>query len=371
METRAAERLEGLFESRPASARGGLLGVLVFLVVLPLVSTGYRALHDALPEYRDEQDIVQRTKRKYLMDHLEDYDLLFLGDSQVYRHVIPATFDRRVARGGLELTSYNLGLPGSRFFETLHRVEWLLAREPQRLQYLVIAVSDPDPPFKWENLFAKREIDWHTPRLTVLALRTVLASDRPALQKARELGGHLVQFGCAFTGAGTAVPAASVVLWGQVVPEDPTARGFLSLEVDPNPDNVARRREFLEALTLDRDLLQRRADAVRAQRDSVEPTQVLVDALTELVASLRAAGVEPVFVLYPPAPNKRPEIRGAHEAGAIPNLISFADPDAYPALYNSLKQRFDENHLNKAGASRLSVLLGEEFLEVVGEDGSE
>ncbi len=354
---------------RPASRIAGVLGfALGFAGAISLVQTAL----GALPAWTSEEEGVARIKARHLAEHGSDYDTLFVGSSQVYRQIDVALFDRELAREGIRTRSYNLGLPGMRFFETLARLAELLEAESSPWRTLVIELQDADPDLRPENERSRRDLGWHTPAVTWIACRTVWDSPRSLLEKLALVRRHLLEGALHVTSQGEGLPAALALLDRVRAPEDGTPGGFLPLELDPSPGTVERRREFLEELTRNRAWLDERwrdlcaSDALPTEADL--PSPAAQEALRNLVTNARARGVEPVFVLLPPSDRRRREMLAARERGILPNLIDLESPESYPEFHRQLSLRYDEHHLNQAGAARLTSLLARSFRELPGGD---
>ncbi|HED66640.1 MAG TPA: hypothetical protein ENJ09_13920 [Planctomycetes bacterium] len=357
METHARAGFGSLFEGGGTSpariALGLIVGILCFVALSEAVGAGLaRLLGPRLAE-----DGMAAIKARHMAEHGDDYDVLFVGSSRVYRQIRPRVFDAECERAGAEVRSYNLGLAGMRFFEALRTAEALLSDPPASLDVLVLEGLDPDPRLREENLLSRREIAWHTPGLTWLALRRVWRRDEPLAEKLRETRGHLFQFGCSFANVGTASALSDLLFGGPGPEEDRTPGGYLPLEKDPSETVTDRRRAFLEALNENRSLLEERVAELEAEPRSVEPDALFADTLARLEGIAREAGVELVFVVLPPVEHRRPELVGAKERGCIEHLADLSDPAEHPDFYLKLAERFDENHLKKNGAARLTKLV--------------
>ena len=58
------------------------------------------------------------SKLDYFEADKDDYEVLFLGSSRMYRHLIPKTFDQEMAAQGYELDSFNFGVYSMKFAES-------------------------------------------------------------------------------------------------------------------------------------------------------------------------------------------------------------------------------------------------------------
>jgi hypothetical protein len=350
-------------ERRRASVAGAALAFVAGLVAaLVLV----RAAIGSLPAWTLEEEGVARIKMRHLSEQADAYDTVFLGSSQVYRQVDVRLFDRELARAGVRVRSYNLGLPGMRFFEVVARANALLRRPPAGWKTLVIELPDADPDLRAENERSRRDLGWHTPTVTWLACRTVWSSPRGTLERLGLVRRHLYEGLLRASAAGEGLPALRAALGRVDAPDDETPGGYLPLELDAGPTSKERRRAFLEELTRNRAWLDQRLEGLR-EADSPPtaadlPPDAVQEALRGLVAHARARSVETVFVLLPPSDRRRREMLAARELGILPNLIDLEAPLAYPEFHRQLSLLQDENHLNAEGAGRMTVELARAFL---------
>ena len=361
MRARAEESFRSLFATGSGTAPARqLLGTAVALVAFTASCLGVGRLLDGVDGFWREEAGAARIKARHVEERLDDYDVVFVGSSRVYRQLDPRVFDRVAREGGHEVRSYNLGLPGMRWYEALHVVRDLIERRPARLDTIVVEGLDPDPRLEEHNRTSRREIGWHTPGLTTLAVRRSLGREGPLPERFEEAAAHLGQFGARWTNVGTA-PDLLRALQGKVrVPEDKEHHGYVPLELDPAASVLERRRQFLEDYAADRELLERRKDDLRAQGESA-PDPLLFDVLAELESAARDAGVRLSWLVLPPAEQLRPELSAAREAGRIEELFDYADPDRYPQFYDSFQERWDLNHLTREAATELTTLFAREF----------
>jgi hypothetical protein len=334
--------------------------VLVFCVVLALACTAVRRVLERMPGLQLEEDGAPAVKVTHAREHADAYELLFLGSSRVYRQINPTVFDAVLAEHGIAVRSYNLGLPGMRFYELLRRIDQILEERPPALRWLVLELDDPDPGLEDANVLSRRFIEWHTARVSWTAYRTILASSRSPLEKLRQCWGHTQGLLLRASNAGLGMTAVESRFGVPPDLTDYTPAGFLPLDFDPTRVTKEHRAEFLADFAKDKGILERRAQAITDPDIVPRLPRRLRDQMRDLVARIRAAGIEPLFLLLPPAERCNWDWRAAHKRGALPALFSYDDPREYQDFYRDLALRFDINHLNKAGANALTRLLAED-----------
>ncbi len=333
-------------------ALGVLAGVLAFFLVGALLRWGL----DAIPDLRLEEPGVHRLKATHLDAHLDELDVVFVGSSHVYREVATRLFDRLNGLAGQPTESYNYGLPGMRFPEMLAVARRIADARPAKLKWLVLELEEPMPEFSRASQFTRRSVHWHTPEVTAFVCRMLLVNeDRSLLKKIEELGIHLGQLVLYLGNVAKGLPAARALLGMNVAREDPL-RGYLPLDRDPNPESRARREELLaHPKRLDR----KRAHLLE-EREPRQPEKALLDVLASLVAHVRDAGIEPIFLICPPAKDLHTPFLEAHEQGVLPNLFAYHDPVRFPRFYDP-SFVFDINHLNHEGGKELTRLFAKDF----------
>lgn len=337
-----------------------LANVLVFAVVLALVLRAERHGFESLPGFVLEESGPPAIKAAHLRADQGRIDFLFLGSSRVYRQLNPAVFDARMAELGAPVHSYNLGLPGVRFYELLYLAESLLEEHPPALRWVVLELSDPRPPLEGANLLSRRSIEWHTAPVTALAVRDTLEASGSLAERWEDAGLHVKDFFLRSGNLGLGAPALVTRFWPMGVPEDVTQGGFLPFDLDPARSTRKRREEFLEELQANPRLLRERVREIRPGPEVTPLPARTAAAVRRLVRRYRAAGIEPLFLLCPPADRDNRDWEGAREAGVLPNLFALDDPRQYPQFYLDLSVRFDLNHLVKEGGNELTRMLADE-----------
>ncbi len=341
-----------------------------FVVTLALSCTVFGALFDRVPGIRLDGSSLARRKYEHFAAHKDVFDVVFVGSSQVYRHIDPRLFDEKLAEAGRSVSSFNFGLGGMYFPEVLHSVEWILDQHPAKLKWLFVELRDLDAAIFEENRLSRREINWHSPSVAVLLSRLALGPDvtlSEAFDSLLWAWQHaLYRFGNVSLGFPTydilsgerGLPGA---LW--------SSRGHVAIdtELERNPSNSVlqgRRRIYVERP----DLYDKYRQGYLDEPMQKEPSALMLEVLSELVETIRARGVEPVFVL--PAPgswSRHRDIVEAAEMGALPCLFAYNDLDAYPELYER-ENLFELGHLESPGVRRFTTILAEDFIAYLERD---
>ncbi|MCB9914264.1 MAG: hypothetical protein H6828_03820 [Planctomycetes bacterium] len=386
-----------------------LAPVLLFLAVFVPTSL----LMGALVPWPSEYGV--RSKWEYWQAHKTEFDAVFVGSSATSYGLIPPDIDRELAARGHELRTFNLGIGGMTEFEADHMVRAVLDEAPPNLKYLLIEVSG------WgarvyggkQAHLSPRLLYWHTPEMTLDALRACFRGDRPdagawyleplpllwnaflanfvvageAGPEAEGTAGAWNRFLAGLrlpvrsdedwrlasarlhaelclhelTGKGQGARIVSGLLGLDAAEVLPTAAelrregGYIDLDHIEGDEWQAWRAEFLGDL----EGYTQRVRAITAANEQPIPVEGHSAAywFTKQVEAARAKGVEPIFYFGPRTASSPLAYRLA-EAGVLPTFFGFNRPERYPALYR-FENHFDENHLTRSGAEIFSKLLAD------------
>lgn len=316
-----------------------------------------------------------REKYLYFSENKDLFDIVFFGSSLTQNSVSPEWFDKELSDRGIRLHSFNFGFAGSDAYEAHHLIEQVLKLKPRRLKWVMVDW------LSWEQsgslVVRERDIWWHTPRHTLLALRGVLAEEREWNVKADAIRTHLTQAFLKFCHVGQG-PRLIASLRGENELKDRSRRrlhrraGFLGLDdayQGPHwPGAQEGRRAFLREqakfglyVREHREEL-RRFEAGNVTDSGPEHFPQTERGIARQVRMLRSAGIEPIYIVYP-ANSDHLIPRRLQEQGIIPHLFLLDDPDRYPELYQP-EHRFDWLHFNRTGARVVSRLLAQRFAEL-------
>jgi hypothetical protein len=301
-------------------------------------------------------------KLRWLAEHGESCDVLFLGSSRIHHQLIPELFDRLMAAGGHPTRSFNLALDGLRPPEDSFLLERALRGRRAPLHWVILEANEMRFPLEGENDRTQRVVYWHDWARLGWLFRRFLTGKDPTLRNGWQRLGEMSHdvddlLGHAWLGTLKGLhlgQGANLVqrLSGAEVREEeslPSSAwdGFRQERSGPMSANVAAEYERQY-----RRLLRR-----PARVDYADPaSQALVQWAQARVA---AAGGELVLLVPPtvreekflPDPARLP----------TPRCLDFADPARYPELFAS-EHRKDNAHLNNAGAEQLTRRVAEALL---------
>lgn len=327
------------------------------------------ALHRASTLPRAE---VLRSKRLHLNEHGDAYDVLFFGSSLTFRAIDPAVFDATMAAAGRPTRSYNAAVMGMGSHEADHFLKTVLEDPPARLRAVFIELGPWLTPVSPGDAMTDRLIEWHTWESMRLMLESLRVSRAPLSSRLVDLGQHALHTFLHYANVGRGVPIVKRLLGRQdraIPPEESyvvESAGFAPLPVDTrDPALARRRRRFLR--NRDRFVAEVRATRTgNARPPDLEHYNVL--ALERQVAAVRAAGLEPVYVI-PPYPEPTPTLHALDERGVVPVLFAFNDPERHPGLFRP-ERYFDERHLDAEAARAFTRLLAGMYARHLEQRGS-
>jgi hypothetical protein len=292
-------------------------------------------------------------KEQHLKRHGQNYSLIYIGSSRVFHEFIPKDFDAALAAKGHQVRSFNFGQDGMWPPESLYMLRHILKERPPKLKWVLIDLMAIRRDVEG-NETTKRAVYWHDWRHTWMACRHVVEVDiegqRSVAEKVEACWRHLTLFAQQATGLGRGQEMLEVRLKLRqerrfdAVPKD----GFE--EGGKGPLRGAALARFNESVaTLKKDSKPR----------IIQP--VLREALDDIIAEVRAAGAEPIFVVAS-------SIYGTERYRDWPpervTVLRFDDPVIYPDLYDPAN-RYDLHHLDLVGAQRFTRHLAEQFADVL------
>lgn len=307
----------------------------------------------ALTPYPDDYGLG--AKLEHFAEHRDEFDLVYLGSSRVYRSFVPELVDAELAARGHALRSFNLGVAGMGDFEADWLLREVLAMEPERLRRVVLEVPLYSPELFEANAHSARVIAWHDFEGTLGALEATELLAGASRHELLRLHLELWARRALHLGQGRRLIARALgddrerARHGLSREMLGAARGYLALEDTPGEEYARRRGEFLA---------QPQEHARRVERIPVDRRlrpglgSYPLGLLAERVASLRAAGIEPIFVAVPGA-RARATVYSLVDEGRVEGLLDFNDPARYPELFTP-ESRFDRNHLTRESAARFS-----------------
>ncbi len=339
---------------RRARVRMLLIGAVSFLGVTVATYFAIAAADLDLPYVEVFSD-----KMEHLQTNGDDYDVMFLGTSSVYRNVNPREIDRNLAERGVHVRSVNLAIPGMNVVEADNLFAEIERLRPKRLRMIVLEpVLRPLDP---ENAITERAIMLHDWPRTKLALEYVLAPNAEDLDSTvdtiNQARAHLMSYAGRLASLGRIAtlifPNTKEIRKMGFSPPDFERGGFFPLDEEPG-DGFRKRYAYF----------QRRRAALQAAMATPKIQSARADTLSErralymqdLVERVRALEAEPVFLIGPTFLYDKEMaafLARCDELFADVPLLNYVKGYGYRDIYD-LDCWFDEMHLNSRGVARLA-----------------
>ncbi len=289
-------------------------------------------------------------KYRYFADNRDKYDTIFLGSSRFYHQIIPREFDDAVEKlTGRRTRSFNIAYDAVWPPESYFLLRELLALKPAKLRWVLIDAMDINPQLDERNAGTRRQAYWHDWRNTKMAIDWI--SGHPPMTKAqrRELiTAHLTLLLKQWVnlGRGAEFIAEKLEMRRTKKPKPPEWHA----DEGYHPGGVVGLTGEARASYL------RIVERLKRGIPPAAPAPAFAKAMEEIVAEVRAAGAEPIFVIAPTL-NERENLLTI--PGGAP-LIPLNDPQKYPVLYDP-DLHYDGWHLNERGAHVFTRILAEQF----------
>ena len=293
--------------------------------------------------------------RKYhhLREHGDRYSVIYLGSSRVFHEFIPEQFDQELAKRGYKARSFNFGQDGMWPPESFYMLREILALRPANLRWVLIDLMGIKAELEG-NETTLRAVHWHDLYHTWLACRHAMEVDmegqRSFGEKAELCWRHINLWAQRTTGLGQGHEQLELVL-----------KIRRKKNPAPVPDGGFERAGSGPLTGGMRAMFDRSVARLKRNPPGKQIQPVLREALDKVIAEVRTAGAEPVFVVAA-------GIYGAERFSDWPpagvHVVRFDDPNQYPDLYDPA-ERYDPHHLDVNGAQKFTRHLAEQFSMVL------
>jgi hypothetical protein len=349
-----------------SSAGSWLLNLSIFFAALAVACAilGRYLPFPEVPRVRDKLD--------FLAKHGDDYDVIFIGSSQVNWQVMPSVFDRVAAEHGIPVRSFNAGIWGMMSPEDGYYLDEVLRRPHRRLRWVIIELM-PLSSRNYTNLAGtRREMYWHdwarTRLLTKRFLAECVAAARgpkkfpDAAQDCFQSCGHWLDNLSLFFKNSVHLGRGAVVLGrkvGQPMEEEDGARNKKPVKDgndSPKGGPALSGQSLLKYEEQYANYLARGEDRF----DSGDAASWA--ALQAKTHRLMKENITPRMIIPATVSPKRYLPREAGEQSLA--VWDFSDPQQYPEFYAAHHRR-DWVHLNHAGSEKFTEAIARRFVETI------
>jgi hypothetical protein len=332
--------------------------IIGFFAALVLVCLGVRR---EVPTHA----VILSEKMTHLAGHRDDYSILLLGSSHVYRHLVPRIFDAEIASAtGQPHRSFNLGAPGLALPEAYELLDTLLSAGSTQLRWVIIDTTLFSETTA-ENQLTRRDLDWHTLEETLLACKYLFASRQPLSEKVGKGTAHLKAYLLRSIGSGRIAEHARYVMGtDKLLGDDDLVysladEGYRALDSETGASYLERARTFRAKV--------REGVVFRGhnRRGKYTAEEYRAEMFARMVDLAEAHGVRVAF-FDPPRITTQTRTLDL-DAVRAPLVFDVEDSERYPSLYD-LDLWFDQGHLNRRGSETLTTLLARELARTLGDE---
>lgn len=308
-------------------------------------------------------NIQLNTKVQYLKEEKVDPKAYFIGSSNTLRHVIPHTFNKLIGKDSSY--AFNLGVDGVLPPQSLHVLENLL-EEDQTIDYIFFEINGFD--YLPEHYFIPTRTKYYYKFSELwMSYRYLLAGNFRLKVKLGMTVKYMIAYLENAFKIGMRTDFIKFVYGKNVFGDDFLGKnkdGYYPLRGTHTKDEGVKQRlpAYMQQLNKDFTTVYKTIERI----DKVKYNTYLREVLLAQMELAKAKKVKIIFLLNP----VKCEFHEAADIVALfyslpeANRIDLANPLTYPEFYQ-LENRWDEGHLNDAGAKIYTQKLAAAFNEQV------
>lgn len=352
-----------------------LISALIFIVSRILGVLVYPSLN--LTPWSWGSEIIDQ-KKNWLSQHRDEYNMLVIGSSRVYRQVDPEILDSLVS-GPAKVKSFNFGVNWLFAPESFYVLDNLVEKEGLNYNYVIIELSKIRS-IDFANFHTTRTIYWSDFNNFKFAINAIWASNFSLLEKTATILAYGVSYVDKMINLGYITEALSFKSKHEINAGFPDIgdkrNGYSALETQPKGSTLIeeenteeRHKKFLA----DTAAVTRRLKMSTDQFEKFEKNPQLLkrynkyyaDHLNKMIDEAKKNGTHLVFLMSPRVDRNQyneliPLFKNIHPT----HRIEISDGRKYPELYVAANS-FDETHLNSEGAKIYTTILATKMNELI------
>jgi hypothetical protein len=307
-------------------------------------------------------------KQTFFEKHKDEYNVLFVGSSRFYRHIVPSQFDVSMLGDGMKSTSFNFGVNALANPQRYYIYDGILGMEPKNLDYVFIEMSRFYMAPNKKNMHTTQYKYWANLEHATAVSESIYNDEELSSKEKREY--IKFQYLSVLEKNMNAGMGTDLL---KLLTEKPDARilgpgkdGYYSFEdeirISGTASVIKRQEQFHKKL---HELEERRvvSEYDFKHRDQFEDyDKVHLATIQNIIKKSKEKGIKVIFVLVPRLANYK-KLIPLYDQIPQGNKIELADFNKYPELYD-LKYSFDRGHLNNEGATIFTNLLVNEFIKI-------
>ncbi len=313
------------------------LGILTYIVLMYLV----RLL--LLPAYLGNEQFLR--KMFYYDKASHNINTVFIGNSLINRHVVPAVFD---THSDLKTYSYNIAADASNMMECSYLLENFLGKYDVDRVFMLVNHSLE---IRERNLHTLRLVYYHDLKRLRFSLKYAANTQQIKYHLASFMENQLSMF-----------RLKALVNYKQTIKTTPsnmiTSRGFVAMDEEdfkgrPQAPSYAKNKEKFS-----KDLKKAKRIKDYSNYDLTSRDLAIIEECNRLKKLTEAKGTELYFIFLPNSPG--------YYTYNLDNSVYLGDGNEFPEFFE-FENRFNRGHLNRNGAEIFSTRLAESFNQVLGE----
>ena len=352
-----------------------LLSTLIFVMSRVLGLLIYPSLN--LTPWSWGSEIIDQ-KKNWLNEHRDDYNMLVIGSSRVYRQVDPEILDSLVIAPE-KIKSFNFGVNWLFIPETFYVYDNLVKKEELKYNYVIIEISKIRS-IDFANFYTTRTKYWTNFSNTIFAIKAIWSSNFAIHEKVATVLSYSVNYLSNLINLGYFTEAFSYTtnksLYAGFPDMGEQKNGYNTLTTQPigsslskEENTEARHKKFLS----DTSVVTNRLSMSTRQFDKFEKNPQLLNRyntyyanhINKMIDDAKKNGTHLVFLMSPRVDlNQYNELIPLFNNIQPAHRIEISDGRKYPELYLAANS-FDETHLNTEGAKIYTTILATKMNELI------
>ncbi len=354
---------------RVFALKKSIVNIIICLIFFCLAAIG---LSNTLRYVSPEPYIpVLSDKMHYFQEHKNEFDVIFIGSSHIYRDINPIIFDTELSKYNFKYKSFNFGVSSMNLIEQRFLLKNILNEKPKNLKYVFV---EPllNLNLSSKNLGTTRVTYFSNWENTLFAIKYTLKSQIRLDSKINQISTFILAFMRHFFNVGSLSTSIfdatnSLKETGELKLSYFNQQGFFALDDEKDESLEQNRQNFLNTFDTYKYLLTQNY-SVKKSRKRLLPL-IQSNVLKEIQEDIKNTNAQVVFTITPGFTNINQASQTADTFHT--KLGSFTLFNYYQSQGNDFKEIyqqqywFDTFHLNRAGAKMFSARIAKDFTKFI------
>lgn len=346
----------------------GIFNIIICLIFFCLTAIG---LSNTLRYVSPEPYIpVLSDKIHYFQEHKNEFDVIFIGSSHVYRNINPIVFDTELSKHNFNYKSFNFGVSSMNLIEQRFLLQTIINEKPKNLKYIFV---EPllELNLALKNLETTRVSYFSNWQNTSFAITYIFNLQKSLFYKINQARAFTLAFMRHLFNVGTLsskiFDSTSINDTGELKLANFSQQGFFALDDERDESLEQNRQNFLKTVDKYQHLLTQNYSISKSRKHLLSHMQLNV--LKEMQENVSQINAQIVFMITPGFTNINHASQVADTLKA--KTVNYSLFNYYQGQGNDFKEIyqqqywFDEFHLNKAGAKVFSARVAKDFVNLV------